>query len=62
MEPLEIIILLGMVVSTLLLWFMQHVNNKVCALTNRLDMFEKKTSESIPKRMNDIILQKNDNQ
>ena len=41
MEPLDIIILLGMVVSTLLLWFIQHVNNKVCALNCRMDFVEK---------------------
>jgi hypothetical protein len=41
MEPLEIIILLGMVVSTLLLWFLQHVNNKVCVLNSRMDVMEK---------------------
>jgi len=48
MEWLEIIILLGMVISTLLFWFMQYVNNKVCTLTNQLNILEKIASDQMP--------------
>ncbi len=50
MEPLEIIILLGMVVSTLLLWFIQYVNNKVCALNSRIDDVVEKRQKKVRKK------------
>ena len=58
MDLLEIIILLGMIVSTLLLWFMQYVNNKVCALKDQLDTLEKSIGKKTLEDSADELLPK----
>ena len=44
MEHIELVIFCGMIVSTLLLWFIQHVNNNVCATNAKIAQMEETVS------------------
>ena len=42
MKKMELVALFGMIVSTLLLWFIKHVNNKTCEIKLKIIEIEAK--------------------
>lgn len=61
METLEIIALFGMIVSTLLLWYIQYVNSKIGFISAKLIELEKysfKKSKKIKKNISNEEMRK----